>query len=198
MKRIAIVALTLLFSNLVFAQTNGTPWVLAYPSYSFCDFYGCTWAYGAVAVWVEGKPADIKVRLSYLFQKSDPYTGYQYESFDGIIPTSSLTYSGKPVFNGTYTVRVQVDTSTIADPSKVGSGGPIDITWTQKPMGWVDTTVGPTTQEDIDSIFKQTGKLISVENTASGWTWILPIGSPASLSSELKNINATGFTHTKK
>lgn len=198
MKCIAFIAVTLLFSSVVFAQTNGTPWVLAYPSYYSSDPYCCTWVSGSVAVWVEGKPADIKVHLSYTFQKFDPYIGYQNESFDGIIPTSSLTYSGKPVFNGTYTVRVQVDTSTLADPSKVGTGGPIDITWTQKPMGRVETTVGPITYENLDSIFKQTGKLISMENTASGWTWIVPIGPPASVSSELNDANTTQFIHTRK
>jgi hypothetical protein len=205
-KSVAVIAFTLTFAIAVVAQPRAKgPWVGTNVGYASCPLPPyCEISNGAIYVWTEGMGSNMKVHMSYIYD-AEGWTyngmGYQHEFFDGYIPNSSLTVSGHAQFNGGYTVSVNVNTSLIQDPSKVGSGGWINLTWTQKPMGRVERTIGSYTQEDVFSIFHQTGTLVSMENQLTGfvrWADIPPVPPISFYSSSLDYADQTFFTRTPK
>ncbi len=110
------------------------------------------------------------------------------EVFEGQIPADSVTYSGRPEWNGSFQIVLDVDTSLIdSSPTvfKQGNGGRIRFTCTQDPAQDVTTWLGQQTVRGLSGETKQTGSTVSMQGKATSRTGFYPFDSfePIQLSS---------------
>ena len=190
MRRILLAALFLTMPLMLSAQLHAqsqnmvkTTGPSADSTFSFGNYpvYG----YGYVVFWATGSKQNPGFQLLYQFNAS--YCDYMYicnpvsESFNGPIPAGSITFSGKPQWNGSYEVILDVDTSLIPDGgavSKTGTGGHIALTWNQNPTASVQTQIGTIEYEDLSGRSRSNGWNASIGSTATGTVWVIPDWAP--------------------
>jgi hypothetical protein len=119
---------------------------------------------------------------------SDGYCSQGQDVFEGPIPAASVTYSGRPEWNGSFQIALDVDTGPIdASPTvhKEGYGGRIQFTCTQDPAQDVTSWSGQQTVQGLSSSIKQTGSAVFMQGNAISRIGIYPFDQfgPAELSS---------------
>ena len=119
---------------------------------------------------------------------SDGYCTQGLSLFEGPIPAASVTYSGRPDWNGSFQISLDVDTGPIdASPTvhKVGYGGRIQFTCTEDPAQDVTSWSGQQTVQGLSGSIKQSGSTVIMQGNASGRAENYPFDQsfPAELSS---------------
>ncbi len=119
---------------------------------------------------------------------SDGYCTQGQNMFVGPIPAASVTYSGRPDWNGSFQISLDVDTGPIdASPTghKEGYGGRIQFTCTQDPAQDVTSWSGQQTVQGLSGSIKQSGSTVIMQGNAVSRIGIYPFDQfgPAELSS---------------
>ena len=108
---------------------------------------------------------------------SDGYCTQGQNVFEGPIPVASVTNSGRPDWNGSFQIVLDVDTSLIdASPTvhKEGYGGRIQFTCTQDPAQDVTSWSGQQTVQGLSGSIKQSGSTVIMQGNATGRSGIFP------------------------
>ena len=101
---------------------------------------------------------------------SDAFCLEGAEAFEGPIPANSVTFSGRPEWNGSFQSSLDVDTSVIDNSPtvlKVGDGGRIQFTCTQDPAQDVTSWSGEQTIQGLSGRTKQIGSVVSISGNAT-------------------------------
>ena len=139
-----------------------------------------------INLWPSGTPKNPVMNLWYnthfqLCYVEDAFCIQGDEVFQGPIPFAAVTYSGKPEWNGSFRIALDVDT-TFLSPSpgmfKVGDGGRIQFTCTQDPNKDVTSWSGQQTVQTLSGNTKQTGSSVFMQGDATSRVWFLPFDAP--------------------
>jgi hypothetical protein len=146
-----------------------------------------------ISFWPSGAPKNRVMNLRYntawtICFVADGYCAGGAEAFQGPIPVASVTYSGRPEWNGSFQIMLDVDTSLIDSSSavfKVGNGGRIRFTCTQDPAHDVTSWSGEQTVKGLSGSTKQIGSTVIMQGNAVSQIGIYPFDQfgPAELSS---------------
>ena len=107
----------------------------------------------------------------------DAYCIRGVEAYQGPISEASVTYSGRPDWNGSFQVALDVDTCLMENSSTVvkeGDGGRIQFTCTQDPAQDVTSWSGQQTVQGLSGSTKQTGSVEFMQGNATNRIGLLP------------------------
>jgi hypothetical protein len=164
---------------------------------SFSNYWSDSISYGYESINVSfspsGTPQKPVTNLRYntywsICYVEDGFCINGVEAFQGPIPVASVTYSGRPEWNGSFQIMLDVDTSLIDSSStvfKVGNGGRIRFTCTQDPAHDVTSWSGEQTVKGLSGSTKQIGSTVIMQGNAVSQIGIYPFDQfgPAELSS---------------
>jgi hypothetical protein len=153
---------------------------------NFNKYWSDSFSYGyesmSIQFWPSGTPQNPIMNLRYNTYHSicfveDAFCIQGEEVFQGPIPFADVTYSGRPQWNGSFQIALDVDTTSLPSAPgmfKVGDGGRVQFTCTQDPNQDVTSWSGQQTVQNLSGSTKKTGSSVFMQGNATSRIWFLP------------------------